>query len=603
MGVDACLTVARPEDGDYAGSFAREHQRRYDYTHRGRPLEIVAARVQAAGISDLQPAASSRVARRVADSNRCVEVYFDKMPSRAAVFARDQLKPGDTICGPAIVTERVSTTIIEPGWIGEVLSGGELLIEPTQTVTVKDRPAGRSAIFDAPDPVELELYNNQFAGIAEQMGITLRNTSCSVNVKERLDFSCAIFTSNGDLVVNAPHIPVHLGAMSETVNCLVEDNPRISPGDVFITNDPYRGGSHLPDITVVTPVHAMTEQGDARLLFFTASRAHHAEIGGVAPGSMPPFSKSLAEEGVLIRNFKLIDRHQSCHDALRTLLETAPYPSRAVAENMADIEAQVAANRQGARDLLQLIQRKGADVVLAYMRHIQAAAETKMRSALLQIADGDYRFVDHLDNGTPIAVTISIEGDHAAIDFAGTGPVQAGNLNANRAIVTAAVMYVFRCLIDEDIPLNQGVLAPVRIRIPECLLNPPWHADPRQCAAVAGGNVETSQRVVDVLLGALGKAAASQGTMNNLLFGDDSFGYYETICGGSGATAEADGAEAVQTHMTNTRLTDPEVLELRYPIRVAPVCRTARIGRSRQAQGATASSVNSSFSSHCKCRC
>ena len=365
-----------------------------------------------------------------------------------------------------------------------------------------------------------------------------------------------------------PHIPVHLGAMSETVKCIIADNPQMGPGDVFVTNDPYRGGSHLPDITVVTPVYQIDEEGRERLLFFTASRAHHAEIGGITPGSMPPFSRCLAEEGVLIRNFKLVHRGVSRHAALRELLLNAPYPTRGADDNLADLAAQVAANHQGARDLLSLIERYGLSVTEAYMQHIQTAAETKMRAALANLPDGDHHFVDHLDDGSKIAVVFAIRGDQAIIDFAGTAPVLESNLNANRAIAAAAVMYCLRCLIREDIPLNQGVLAPIDLRLPTCLLNPPSREDPRDCAAVAGGNVETSQRIVDVLLGALGVAAASQGTMNNLLFGDPTFGYYETICGGSGATPTSNGADAVQTHMTNTRLTDPEVLELRYPVLV-----------------------------------
>jgi 5-oxoprolinase (ATP-hydrolysing) len=410
----------------------------------------------------------------------------------------------------------------------------------------------------------LEIFNNSFVAIAEQMGITLRNTSSSVNVKERLDFSCALFTPTGDLVVNAPHIPVHLGAMAETVRRIIADNPGIRPGDVFVTNDPYRGGSHLPDVTVITPVHGQA----GRILFFTASRAHHAELGGIRPGSMPPFSRNLAEEGVLIRNFKLIDAGEPRWDELRALLVSGPYPTRGVEANLADIAAQVAANHKGAGDLARLVERYSLEVVEAYMRHIQVAAEQKVRQALGRLKPGAYPFVDRLDDGTPIAVTITIAGDSAKIDFSGTGPVNAGNLNANRAITTAAVMYVLRCLLAEDIPLNQGVLAPVEIIIPPGLLNPPEQRESEDCPAVVGGNVETSQRVVDVLLGALGLAAASQGTMNNLLFGDPTFGYYETICGGAGATSEANGADAVHTHMTNTRLTDPEVLERRYPVRV-----------------------------------
>ena len=396
------------------------------------------------------------------------------------------------------------------------------------------------------------------------MGITLRNTSSSVNVKERLDFSCALFTPGGDLVVNAPHIPVHLGAMSETVRHVIADNPDLQPGDVVVTNDPYRGGSHLPDVTVVTPVH----NDGGRLLFFTASRAHHAEIGGISPGSMPPFSRNLAEEGVLIRNFKVVQAGMSHLESLRKLLLAGEYPTRSVEDNLADVTAQIAANEQGSRDLLSLIERYTLPVVQAYMRHIQDAAERKMRLALSRVPDGCHKFSDHLDDGSPVTVAISVNGDAAIIDFSGTGPVLPGNLNANRAIVTAAVMYCLRLLIDEDIPLNQGVLAPVEIVLPECLLNPPAREAPDQCAAVVGGNVETSQRVVDVLLGALQIAAASQGTMNNLTFGDSSFGYYETICGGCGATGQSAGADAIHTHMTNTRLTDPEVIEQRYPVRV-----------------------------------
>jgi 5-oxoprolinase (ATP-hydrolysing) len=429
----------------------------------------------------------------------------------------------------------------------------------------------------------LEILNNQFATIAEQMGITLRNTSCSVNVKERLDFSCALFTDAGDLVVNAPHIPVHLGAMSETVKRTIADNPRMQPGDVFVTNDPYRGGSHLPDITVVTPVH---DPATKRLLFFTANRAHHAELGGVSPGSMPPFSRNLAEEGVLIRNFRLVDAGRSHFDQLRVLLTSGDYPSRSPEDNLADIAAQVAANRQGANDLLALIDRYRWPVVEAYMGYIQDAAERKMRSALSQLPDGRHQFLDHLDDGSPIAVAITVSEDSAIIDFTGTGPVLAGNLNANRAIVTAAVMYCLRCLIDEDIPMNQGVLAPVQIVLPTCLLNPAERDLPGECPAVVGGNVETSQRVVDVLLGAVRAAAASQGTMNNLLFGDATFGYYETICGGAGATPDGPGADAVHTHMTNTRLTDPEILEQRYPVRVREFSiRRGSGGRGRHSGG------------------
>jgi 5-oxoprolinase (ATP-hydrolysing) len=477
------------------------------------------------------------------------------------IFDRAELRPGNQIAGPAIVCEAASTTVIDPGWQGEVLSGGELLLCAAEGGTLETGPTAA----DAADPILLEIFNNHFAGIAEEMGITLRNTSTSVNVKERLDFSCAIFTPSGDLVVNAPHIPVHLGAMADTVRSVLADNTDMQPGDVFVTNDPYRGGSHLPDFTVVTPVHDVRSGG---LVFFTASRAHHAEIGGAVPGSMPPFSRSLAEEGVLVRNFKLVAAGRPRWPELGELLRAGPFPSRDVATNLADVAAQVAANQRGARGLVALAERYRLAVVEAYLVHIQRAAEQKMRCALSRLPGGTRRFVDHLDDGSPIAASVTVAGDSMTIEFTGTAPVATNNLNANRAIVTAAVMYVLRMLIDEDIPLNQGVLVPVTIVLPEGLLNPPEHARPEDCAAVAGGNVETSQRVVDVLLGALELAAASQGTMNNLLFGDATFGYYETICGGAGATQRHGGADAVHTHMTNTRLTDPEVIERRYPVRV-----------------------------------
>ena len=568
-GVDAYLTIPAPKQGTYADAYTTEHERLYGYRYEGRPLEVVAARVEVLGRAAADVVETMPAATTPAEPRHTVTTWFGATPHDTQVYLREDLQPGHTLVGPAIVCEPNSTTVIDPGWSAEVLPRGELLLthtpENADHSSQHHEPGVTAAEITDPDPVMLEIFNNQFAGIAEQMGITLRNTSSSVNVKERLDFSCAIFTATGDLVVNAPHIPVHLGAMSETVRTVVAENPTIRPGDVFVTNDPYRGGAHLPDVTVVTPVHDLTS---GRLLFFTASRAHHAEIGGIVPGSMPPFSTNLAEEGVLIGNFKLVDAGRSRVDELRALLLAGRYPTRSVDDNLADITAQAAANNYGVRDLGRLIERYTLPVVEAYMGHIQAAAERKMRMALARLADGRHRFTDHMDDGSPIAVTITIDGDRATFDFTGTGPVVSGNLNANRAIVSAAVMYCLRCLIDEDIPLNQGVLAPVRIVLPECMLNPPRRERPEDCAAVVGGNVETSQRVVDVIFGALQVAAASQGTMNNVLFGDESFGYYETICGGAGATANSAGADAVHTHMTNTRLTDPEVLEQRFPVRV-----------------------------------
>jgi 5-oxoprolinase (ATP-hydrolysing) len=585
VGTDVALTIDEPASGDYATAFREAHQRLYGYVHEHRPLETVAARVQAAGRSQAGLRPSQAAPPQQTEPASRPRLYHSGRWVEAAVYSRKQLLPGAVAIGPAVIAEPLTTTIVDPGWQAAMLTGGELLLTPAHAH--EPAPASSQA-HSALDPALLEVFNNHLTAIATQMGITLRNTSLSVNVKERLDFSCAIFTAGGDLVVNAPHIPVHLGAMGQTVKRVLADNPHLAPGDVFVTNDPYRGGSHLPDVTVVTPVFDQvagtrrvpsslkeresandgTRSVPATLQFFTASRAHHAEIGGITPGSMPPFSNNLAEEGVLIRNFQAVARGISRLENLRELLAAGTHPSRSALANLADITAQIAANQQGANDLRQMVERYSLPVVQAYMRHIQDAAERKMRVAIGKLPRERREFVDHLDDGTPIRVAITTSGERMTIDFTGTGPVSAGNLNANRAIVTAAVMYVMRLLIGEDIPLNQGVLAPVEIILPECILNPPERQRPEDCAAVVGGNVETSQRVVDVLLGALGLAAASQGTMNNLLFGDATFGYYETICGGSGATANADGADAVHTHMTNTRLTDPEVLEARYPVRL-----------------------------------
>lgn len=564
-GIESSINIPQPEDDDFASAYESLHEQMYGYRRDGRPIEIVAARVEVVGKTPTTATSGKMPHPHRLQPTETTRMVCDGEQQSVGLFRRRDLQAGDEIDGPAILCEPTSTIVINPGFVANITARGDVLITDHHSETTSgERNVIETADNQVADPVLLEIFNNLFASIAEQMGVTLQKTSVSTNVKERLDFSCAIFDPEGGLVVNAPHIPVHLGAMGETVRRVVADNPDISPGDVFVTNDPYRGGSHLPDVTVVTPVH--NSNGD--LLFFTGSRAHHAEIGGITPGSMPPFSKSLAEEGVLIRNFKLVYRGDSRVEALRELLLSGPYPTRNVEDNLADIAAQVAANQAGGRLLRELIEQYSLDVVQAYMRHIQSAAARKMRLAIAELADGERTFVDHLDDGSPIAVTITITGETATVDFAGTGPVLSSNLNANRAIVTAAVLYVFRCLIDEDIPLNSGVLEPIEIVLPECLLNPPSHDDPELCAAIVGGNVETSQRVVDVLLGALGVAAASQGTMNNLTFGDETFGYYETICGGSGATPNADGADAVHTHMTNTRLTDIEIIERRYPVRI-----------------------------------
>ncbi|HEX3127394.1 MAG TPA: hydantoinase B/oxoprolinase family protein [Thermoanaerobaculia bacterium] len=407
----------------------------------------------------------------------------------------------------------------------------------------------------------MELFTHRFAAVARQMGERLRRTAVSTNVKERLDFSCALLDPAGELVVNAPHIPVHLGALGLCVRRLREVMA-LEPGDVVVTNHPGFGGSHLPDVTVVTPVHE-----GADLLGFVASRAHHAEIGGIRPGSMPPGARRLVEEGVVIPPTYLARGGEADWEGLRRLLLEAPYPTRAVEENLADLRAAVAANHRGAEALQALAREHGRETVARYMDALKARAESRLREALARLPARTYEAMERLDDGSPLAVRIEV-GDGAVVDFAGSAGVHPGNLNAPPAVVRSAVLYVLRLLIAEPLPLNEGILRPVDIRIPPGMLNPPFPEDPAQAPAVVGGNVETSQRLVDTLVKALGLAACSQGTMNNLLFGNARFGYYETVCGGSGAGPGFAGASAVHTHMTNTRITDPEVVEHRYPVRL-----------------------------------
>ncbi len=555
QGVDSALTIPWPADGDWAAAFSAAHRQRYGYIHEGRALEIVAARVEVVGRAGDELSPSVRASPRTPVARQSTAAYIDGGRRTVPLFDRGELQAGDRIAGPAIVAEEISTTVIDSGWEADVLSQGELLLADVRDRhSIDETRNPQSGIRNPADPVFLEIFNNQLASIAGQMGITLRNTASSMNVKERLDFSCAIFTPDGRLVANAPHVPVHLGAMEETVRYTLAANSDLRPGDVIATNDPYAGGSHLPDITVVTPVFGPSPNsspaagvGDGlEPRFIAANRAHHAEIGGVAPGSMPPLSRNLSEEGVLIRNLKIVSAGESRFEVLRAVLLSGPHPTRDVESNLADLAAQVAANRQGANDLLGMVDRYSWPIVQTYMDFVQDAAERKVRLALARLAAGTYRFTDYLESADGASISVCVRltihepgGSRAAtIDFTGTGPVMAGNLNANRAIVTAAVIYTMRMLIDEDIPLNHGVLRPIEIVLPTCLLNPQSGPTPETTPAVAGGNVETSQRVVDVLLGALGVAAASQGTMNNVVFGDATFGYYETICGGSGATAD-----------------------------------------------------------------
>lgn len=420
----------------------------------------------------------------------------------------------------------------------------------------------------APDAVALELFTHRFASIAADMGAMLERTALSTNVRDRLDFSCALLDANGRLVVNAPHIPVHLGALGICVRTLREAI-RLGPGDVVVTNHPRFGGSHLPDVTVVTPVF----DDDGRRLGYVANRAHHAEIGGTRPGSMPPDATTLIEEGVVIEPMHLVEQGTPRWEAIEAVLAKAPHPSRAAAENLADLRAQVASNHRGADALLALAKEHGADTVARFMSRLRHRARHQLESALRERGSGTYRAIERLDDGSRIVVAIEIVADdehpRAIIDFTGTSGVHAGNLNAPPAVSTSAVLYVLRLLVARDLPLNEGLLEPIELRIPSpSFLAPDFPRDASRAPAVVGGNVETSQRVVDTLIKALGLSAGGQGTMNNVLFGGDDFGYYETICGGAGATSRAAGADAVHTHMTNTRITDPEVLEARYPVRL-----------------------------------
>jgi 5-oxoprolinase (ATP-hydrolysing) len=477
------------------------------------------------------------------------------------VYRREALRPGDAVAGPAIIAEATATTVVEPQWQAQVTPLDHLVLTRSAP-----RPQ-YEAIGTTADPVMLEIFNNLFMAIAEQMGVTLAQTAYSVNIKERLDFSCALFDTAADLIANAPHLPVHLGAMGESVRAIAAANAgRMHAGDVYVLNDPYHGGTHLPDVTVVTPVF---DEAGTELLFYVACRGHHADIGGITPGSMPPDSRHLDEEGVLITNFLLVAQGRFLEREIRELLEEARYPARNVEQNLADLRAMVAANQKGVVELRRMVAHFGLDVVQAYMQHVQDNAEESVRRVIDVLKDGEFAY--ELDNGAVIRVRISI--DHAAraaiIDFTGTSPQLPDNFNAPSAVALSAVLYVFRTLVGTDIPLNSGCLKPLSVVIPEgSMLRPSYPA------AVVAGNVETSQWITDTLYGALGIMGAAQGTMNNFTFGNDRYQYYETICGGSGAgvlrsggrETGFDGTDCVHTHMTNTRLTDPEVLEWRFPV-------------------------------------
>ena len=550
-GSDTSLEVPYGGVDEMEEAYERAYRARFGFVMPGKKVIAATISVETVGLT-FDPESAQHVATSDdAAAQTTVEAYMGGAPVNAPVYKRESIPVGARVDGPALIIEATATTIIEPGWQAEMTDIGNLVLR-----RVVARPE-RVAIGTDCDPVMLEVFNNLFMSIAEQMGYTLQNTALSVNVKERLDFSCAIFDATGSLIANAPHMPVHLGSMGESVRAVLRDNEgRIGRGDSYVLNNPYNGGTHLPDITVITPVFEGEE-----ILFFVACRGHHPDVGGRTPGSAPPDSAHIDEEGVLIDNFKLVDAGVYREAEMIEVLEGALYPARNAEQNIADLRAQLAANEKGVQELQKMVGQFGLETVQAYMKHVQDNAEESVRRVIDVLNDG--AFIYPMDNGQQVSVSISIDREErsAVVDFTGTSPQGANNFNAPAAVCRAAVLYVFRTLVNDDIPMNEGCLKPITIILPDdCMLQAQYPA------AVIAGNVETSQIVTDTLYGALGVMAAAQGTMNNFIYGNDTYQYYETLCGGSGAGPDFDGCDAVHTHMTNSRLTDPEVLEWRYPV-------------------------------------
>jgi 5-oxoprolinase (ATP-hydrolysing) len=572
-GADTALPIKWDTASRVGEQFETAHRRRFGFGVAGRDLAIESLRVEASG-RERAPAFDAATAQPGAENDDVDARIYDRGRwQHATVHDRNALASGTRIDGPAVVTERTSTTVVDAGWTMLVEDDGQL------SLTRDDNDGTRDDYDTDADPVLLEVFNSHFMNVAEQMGAVLENTAHSVNIKERLDFSCALFDHAGHLIANAPHMPVHLGSMGDSVQAILRDNAdTLRPGDAYLLNTPYNGGSHLPDITVVTPVF---DDAGANVQFVVACRAHHADIGGLTPGSMPPLSQTIDEEGALFDNFKLVDQGALREAELRAGLAAGRWPARNPDQNVADVVAQLAANAKGVRELRAMIRHFGRETVAAYMRHVQNNADECVRSVIDRLHDGNN--VVELDNGAGIRVAINVDAERreAEVSFDGTSPQSPTNFNAPVAVTRAAVLYVFRTLVAENIPLNAGCLIPIRLRVPDgSLLNPAYPA------AVVAGNVETSQVVTNAIYGALGVVAAAQGTMNNLTFGNESYQYYETICGGSGAGPDFDGTDAVHTAMTNSRLTDPEVLEARYPIRVVEfTVRRGSGGRGRHRGG------------------
>jgi 5-oxoprolinase (ATP-hydrolysing) len=560
-GSDTALEVPFGSLHELVTGFGAAYRRRFAFTMPDVALVVESVAVESIGRSEGSNAAVAQpTAIEPAEPVRTVAAHMAGRARATPVYDRATLPPDQRIDGPAVIFDAASTTVVEPGWSAAHSASGDLIlnrVEP-RAHSAHSASSASSASSAEADPVRLEIYNNLFMSIAEQMGLALQNTAHSVNIKERLDFSCALFDADGALIANAPHMPVHLGSMGDSVRAALSVQPK--PGDVIALNNPYRGGTHLPDVTVVMPVF---DEDGRHILFNIAARGHHADVGGSTPGSMPSNSKSLVEEGVLIDNFLLVSHGGFRETELRALLASGPYPARNPDQNVGDIRAQVAACARGAEELMRLMRTAGRDVVLGYMRHVRANAAATVRRMLSSLPDGHFRY--ELDDGSAVEVTITVdrEAGRARIDFSGTSDQQPNNFNAPASICRAAALYVIRTLLDDDIPMNDGCLEPIDLIIPDHSLLKPQHP-----AAVVAGNVETSQVVTDALYGATGRLAAAQGTMNNFTFGNAKHQYYETICGGSGAGPGFDGTSAVHTHMTNSRLTDPEVLEWRFPVLV-----------------------------------
>ena len=565
-GTDSALVVPFGDALAIQAAFEQAYRQRFAFLMQGKRLVVEAVSVEAV-VAGEAPAEARHALHpeREAPRRDTVRMYSGGRWHEAALVVREDLRPGDVITGPAIIAEKNATTVIEPEWLARLSALDHLLLE--RRVPREQRYALGTTV----DPVLLEVFNNLFMNIAEQMGLQLQNTAYSVNIKERLDFSCALFDSTGQLIANAPHMPVHLGSMGESIQTVILENAgQMQPGDVYVLNDPYHGGTHLPDVTVITPVFL---DDSAQPVFYVGSRGHHADVGGLTPGSMPPFSTRIEEEGVQIRNFKLVHAGQLREAEMVALLQSGEYPSRNPQQNMADLKAQIAANEKGVQELRRMVDQFGLEVVQAYMGHVQDNAEESVRRVITRLKDG--QFTLPLDNGAQIQVAVRVRAGQrsAEIDFTGTSDQLSNNFNAPKAVCVAAVLYVFRTLVDDDIPLNAGCLKPLKIIVAEgSMLNP------LPPASVVAGNVETSSCITNALFGALGVMAGSQPTMNNFTFGNQRYQYYETIAGGSAAGGRFDehgeliggfdGTSVVQTHMTNSRMTDPEVLEFRFPVRL-----------------------------------